>query len=425
MSRPYNQILLEDIAIPKGIQTGPFGSQLKAEEYVDVGIPVVMPKDILGGFLSSETVARISETKARKLKKHKIISGDIIFPRRGDLRRIGVARDENNGWICGSGCLRARVKNDVFPGYLHQYLQLDSVGKWLERNALGQTMLNLNTEIISKMPITLPSLPEQKAIADLLSTWDEAIEKTERLIQAKEKRFQWLLRTLISEPQNTLNTQKADLERSGQSVPCIPWLEKEPQNTLNTQKNKAWEKVRLGKICNVTKGKQLNVVHMNEAGAYYALNGGMEPSGRTDNWNTEAETITISEGGNSCGYVNYNKERFWSGGHCYSLLNLKSGTSKHYLYFYLKMNEPKLMRLRVGSGLPNIQKKDVDSFVVVLPSLAEQERIADTLSVAQHEIDLLKQLSNKFKTQKRGLMQKLLTGEWRIKPEIINRYKEV
>jgi len=91
------------------------------------------------------------------------------------------------------------VKNDVFPGYLHQYLQLDSVGKWLERNALGQTMLNLNTEIISKMPITLPSLPEQKAIADLLSTWDEAIEKTERLIQAKEKRFQWLLRKLISE----------------------------------------------------------------------------------------------------------------------------------------------------------------------------------------------------------------------------------
>lgn len=221
MSRPYNQILLEDIAIPKGIQTGPFGSQLKAEEYVDVGIPVVMPKDILGGFLSSETVARISETKARKLKKHKIISGDIIFPRRGDLRRIGVARDENNGWICGSGCLRARVKNDVFPGYLHQYLQLDSVGKWLERNALGQTMLNLNTEIISKMPITLPSLPEQKAIADLLSTWDEAIEKTERLIQAKEKRFQWLLRTLISEPQNTQNTRKGT----------------------------AWKKVRLGEIC--------------------------------------------------------------------------------------------------------------------------------------------------------------------------------
>ena len=246
MSRPYNQILLEDIAIPKGIQTGPFGSQLKAEEYVDVGIPVVMPKDILGGFLSSETVARISETKARKLKKHKIISGDIIFPRRGDLRRIGVARDENNGWICGSGCLRARVKNDVFPGYLHQYLQLDSVGKWLERNALGQTMLNLNTEIISKMPITLPSLPEQKAIADLLSTWDEAIEKTERLIQAKEKRFQWLLRTLISEPQNTRNTRKAEQERPLQCVQCIPWLEKEPQNTQNTRKGTAWKKVKIG-----------------------------------------------------------------------------------------------------------------------------------------------------------------------------------
>jgi len=366
-----------------------------------------------------------------KTKDFLLRPGDFLISRSNTLDKVGrvaLFRGEIENCSYPDLIMRFRVdETRVANEYLEDFLKSPTVRRHIQSCASGTSgsMVKISKKVVEKIPIILPSLPEQKAIADLLSTWDEAIEKTERLIQAKVKRFQWLLRTLISEPQNTLNTQKADLERSGQSVPCIPWLEKEPQNTLNTQKNKAWEKVRLGKICNVTKGKQLNVVHMNEAGAYYALNGGMEPSGRTDNWNTEAETITISEGGNSCGYVNYNKERFWSGGHCYSLLNLKSGTSKHYLYFYLKMNEPKLMRLRVGSGLPNIQKKDVDSFVVVLPSLAEQERIADTLSVAQHEIDLLKQLSNKFKTQKRGLMQKLLTGEWRIKPEIINQHKEV
>ena len=82
------------------------------------------------------------------------------------------------------------------------------------------------------------------------------------------------------------------------------------------------------------------------------------------------------------------------------------------------------MKLRVGSGLPNIQKKDVDRFKTLLPTLPEQQQIVSALSTAQQEIDLLKQLAEKYKTQKRGLMQKMLTGEWRIKPEIVNQYME-
>ncbi|NLM15304.1 MAG: restriction endonuclease subunit S [Clostridiaceae bacterium] len=392
MSRPYNQILLEDIAIPEGIQTGPFGSQLKAEEYVDVGIPVVMPKDILGGFLSSETVARISETKARKLKKHKIISGDIIFPRRGDLRRIGVARDENNSWICGSGCLRARMKNGVFPGYLHQYLQLDSVGKWLERNALGQTMLNLNTEIISKMPITLPPLPEQKAIADLLSTWDEAIEKTERLIQAKGKKFQWLLRKLISEPQNTRNTRK---------------------------------KVRLGdlfgKEINVEKGKALTKKSIIK-GDIPVVAGGQTYAYFTNRPTHTMPTITVSASGAYAGFVWYHDYPIWASD-CNVLYSVEGATK--FLYFTLKSIQHKIYALQSGGAQPHVYSKDMKNLRVFWPLPEEQEQIAEALTTVQHEIDLLKQLADKYKAQKRGLMQKMLTGEWRIKPEIIDQHKEV
>lgn len=198
MSSKPKRVLLGDVAMSKGVQTGPFGSQLKAQEYTNEGIPVVMPKDIKRGYLTETSIARISTTKANSLKKHTITTGDIIFPRRGDLRRIGVAREDNNGWICGTGCLRARLSSSVYPGFLHQYVQLDVVGRWLERNALGQTMLNLNTEIVSNLPLTLPPLPEQKAIANLLFPWDEAIEKTERLIKAKETRLQGVIQRCIS-----------------------------------------------------------------------------------------------------------------------------------------------------------------------------------------------------------------------------------
>ena len=80
-----------------------------------------------------------------------------------------------------------------------------------------------------------------------------------------------------------------------------------------------WISKELSQIAKITKGQQLNKTCLFSHGDYYVLNGGVEPSGYYDKWNTEANTISISEGGNSCGYVNYNSERFWSGGHCYSL----------------------------------------------------------------------------------------------------------
>jgi type I restriction enzyme S subunit len=276
------------------------------------------------------------------------------------------------------------VVADPKPGISVNWLYYQLIHANLNKYATGAAQPGLSVKNIKELLFLVPPLPEQKAIADLLATWDEAIEKTEQLIQAKETQFKWLLQELISD-------------------------------SKITHKDTKWNEIKLGQICNVTKGKQLNV----------ALNGGVEPSGRTDDWNTEAKTITISEGGNSCGYVNFNTERFWSGGHCYSLLNIKKNIDIHYLYFYLKLHEPKLMKLRVGSGLPNIQKKDVDKFAVACPSLPEQLKIGLSLTLAQQEINILKQLIKKYKSQKRGLMPKMLTGEWRVKPEIVKHYMEV
>ena len=142
----------------------------------------------------------------------------------------------------------------------------------------------------------------------------------------------------------------------------------------------------LSAICNIVKGKQVNGEELSGKGKYYVMNGGITPSGYYDQCNTPANTISISEGGNSCGYVQYNKSSFWSGGHCYTLQDISSGVETQYLFHYLKRYESNIMNLRIGTGLPNIQKKDLENFRIVLPPSNVQKEIATCLTAIEHKI---------------------------------------
>lgn len=161
-----------------------------------------------------------------------------------------------------------------------------------------------------------------------------------------------------------------------------------------------WEVVRLGDVCEIKKGEQLNKILLDEVEGYPVINGGILPSGFTNTYNTPPNTITISEGGNSCGFVNYMQEYFWSGGHCYTLQNLK--ILDMFLFQVLKHNEKKIQGFRVGSGLPNIQKKILEKFLISTPDKMEQEKIAEILSEADNEITLLEQKLESLKYQKKG-----------------------
>ena len=176
-----------------------------------------------------------------------------------------------------------------------------------------------------------------------------------------------------------------------------------------------WQEFRLGDICEIKKGEQLNKLTLSDdtKGKFAVINGGILPSGYTDKFNSHENTITISEGGNSCGFVNLIREKFWSGGHCYTIVESKANTL--YLYYFLKFKEKFIQELRVGSGLPNIQKKDIEKFKIFLPALTEQKKIAQILSICDKEIDTLKSKLQCLKTQKKGLMQQLLSAKVRVK----------
>ena len=169
------------------VQTGPFGSQLHASDYVPVGIPSIMPKNIGENRVDITNIARITPEDAKRLSRYLVKPGDIVYSRRGDVERRALIRKEEEGWLCGTGCLRIRSgKGIVDPRYASYYLGHLSVRDWIVRHAIGATMPNLNTSILSSLPFVLPPLDEQKAIAHILGTLDDKIELNQQMNQTLE-----------------------------------------------------------------------------------------------------------------------------------------------------------------------------------------------------------------------------------------------
>ena len=178
----------------RGLQTGPFGSQLRASEYVAEGVPVLMPKDMTNGYASDENSARIPEEKAEELSRHKVQEGDILFARRGEIGRVGLITKHQVGWLCGTGCLRFRPRDRAVSRYLRQWVAWPKASRWLNEHAVGQTMLNLNTSTLGRLPVALPGDAERSAIVHVL----ESIERQIRTLQEKVEGLGQAKRSLMS-----------------------------------------------------------------------------------------------------------------------------------------------------------------------------------------------------------------------------------
>jgi type I restriction enzyme S subunit len=143
--------------------------------------------------------------------------------------------------------------------------------------------------------------------------------------------------------------------------------------------------VKLKEIASYSKGSQVNGVELLEDGEYDYLNGGINPSGKWNEYNVSANTIAISEGGNSCGYVNYMNTPFWCGAHCYYLFETIDNT--RYLYYALKSQQKRIMQLRSGACMPNIKKSDLGDFEFMFEcDEEEQSRIVNILGKVENII---------------------------------------
>lgn len=181
------------------IQTGPFGSQLHASDYVSEGIPVVMPKDISMRRVDADTAARIHVRDVQRLSRHQLAVGDIVFSRRGDVEKHALIGETERGWICGTGCLLVRPGAKwKSPGYLSRSLDLPITKQWLTQHAVGATMPNLNTGILTSVPVLLPSEDVVVAFDHVTTALDERISENNATAQTLATLRDTLLPRLIS-----------------------------------------------------------------------------------------------------------------------------------------------------------------------------------------------------------------------------------
>ncbi|MFA5242806.1 MAG: restriction endonuclease subunit S [Sulfuricella sp.] len=171
------------------LQTGPFGTQLKASEYVDEGIPVINVRNIGFGDVRKEDLEYLNEAKAEKLHQHRLRKGDIVFGRKGAVERHALIDESVDGWIQGSDCLRLRINSqDVCERYLSHYLKTQAHQDWMQALcSFGATMSSLNQDIVRRISFPAPPIEVQRKIAATLTAYDELIENNQRRIALLEK----------------------------------------------------------------------------------------------------------------------------------------------------------------------------------------------------------------------------------------------
>ena len=302
--------------------------------------------------------------------------------------------------ICGLHTIHGRDNKDrTVVGFKGYAFSSTAFHNQIRRIAQGTKIYSISTKNFSECYIGIPSKVEQAKIASLLHLIDERIVTQNKIIY----KLKSLIRGIA---QNMVHRGKPNVRLSDCMICNSSTLQESEvlERLFNAIKG---DVVVLEDIGDVVKGKQINGEFLSESGKYYVMNGGIEPSGFYNDYNVEANTISISEGGNSCGYVQFNACPFWSGGHCYTIQNTTDNVKTEYLYQFLKSKESEIMKLRIGSGLPNIQKKDLAKFKITIPNISEQKVISAFLSSFERKADVEMNFVNLLLEEKQYLLRQM------------------
>ena len=346
---------------------------LKQSEYTESGPYLIAGKHITNGIINWDECDHLSMERYDESPEIALKTGDVIFSKDGSLGNPALIRELPDKATINGTMMLVRLHDKVTPNFFYQVLNSYSFLRLLHILKSGSSIPHIFQRDMENFKFKIPqSLTEQNQISSFLEVVDEKIE----LLKQKQKQYENFKKYLMQQ----IFAQKLRFD---------------------------YDIVKLKDISKINKGKQLNKDNMIENGKYYVLNGGKDPSGYTNEWNTPENTITISEGGNSCGYVNFNTEKFWSGGHCYYLTNISENVDNYYLYSYLKFKEEFIMRLRVGSGLPNIQKGDIENIKIQIVSKDNQNKISNLLLSVDKKIDSIQIQKESFENFKQGLLQQM------------------
>jgi Restriction endonuclease S subunits len=349
------------------------------------GVPFVQSRDV-GGVIDVNALQRTSPEIARQYRRSKIATGDILFSLRGNIGQSSITPTELEGANIARGVARIRVGAKSDPEFVRYVLQGPELQRLIARNANGSTFRELSIEEIRKLPIPDVSLLEQRKIAEILRTWDNALERLTALRAAKVRRISSLRQRLFEEEYSSHNRlQRAkDLfetvsERGRTDLPLLAVMQ------------------------------DIGIVRRDELDRRVAM-----PDGDTSTYKVVRPgdfviSLRSFEGGleysSIIGLVSP----------AYTVLRSTTDLVGDYYRHFFKSRSfiGRLDKLIFGIR-KQIAFRDFGDMYIPAPPVAEQEAQARALGSLEANLALEDERIAALTRQKRGLMQKLLTGEWRV-----------
>ncbi len=382
------------------LKAGPFGSAVTKGSYVDAGYKVYGQQEVVSGNVNAERYY-ISPKAFSDLKSCAVEAGDILITMMGTVGRLLVVPPGAEPGIINPRLMRISLDKTISdPAFVSAFLGSSHIQRLLERRAHGGTMLGLNADALGSLKIPVPPLREQRKIAEILRAWDEAIENLEALRVAKRDRLTGLAQRLLGiggafpdswnqRPLSTISTRVRRQNGGGDH----------PVMTISAKSGFRLQSDKFSRDMAGSSVDRYIVLHEGEF-AYNKGNSLTAPYGCIFPLNRPTALVPF----------------------VYFCFALKADLNREFfahLFAAGALNHQLSRLINSGvrnDGLLNLNPEDFFGCKVPVPPAEEQSAIASALTAAKHEIGLLQTEIEAFNRQKRGLMQKLLTGQWRVSP---------
>jgi type I restriction enzyme S subunit len=369
----------------------------------DTGVPMLSAVNIQNGkIIFDENVSFISEKDYKEMhKNYEIQEGDILLTIVGTLGRVvEVPKIDKKFTVQRSVAILRPNTRLVNPRYLKYYIQSYYFQNQLKIRSNVTAQAGIYLGELGKIPIRFPNLPEQRKIAAILSTVDEAIEKTEAIIEQTEKVKKGLMQQLLTKGIGHTKFKKTEIGE-------IP---------------EEWEVKRLSEISLINMGQSPSSAVCNDLGEGIPFFQGNAEFGMKHpipkRWCTEPTKlankgdILISVRA-PVGELNIANQTCCIGRGLAAITPTK--INNDYLYFAMQIYKSSLLKVSQGSTFTAINKQDLHNLLLPVPSLIEQKKISAILLSLDSKFEKEKKKLNQLQFMKTGLMQVLLTGKVRVK----------
>lgn len=397
------------------VQTGPFGAQLHAEDYVPEGIPLILIKNIKNNGLDDRNIPKITEADAKRLSRYRLQLGDIVFSRVGRVGSCFLATEREVGWVFSGQTLRMRTDSQkVDPKYLLFGLRTEKIQRDLIGESVGSTRSSINTTILENLTINVPPLPEQKKIAAILTSVDEVIEKTQAQINKLKDLKTGMMQELLTKGIGHTEFKDSPVGR----IP-VEWDYRKISecvvrfyqgiNTVADKVQYTEEGVEILQAKHMTSG----YIHWDGAKKV----GPDDYEKYQDKYNPKEKDILFSNIGTigKSTIVNFDL-RFLIAWNVF-LMRVQKYVLPDFMSYYLQRLDQLNFYddLASGNATKFVNKTALGEIPVPVPNEKEQERIVSALQSLDAQCSAASSKLKQVHSLKKALMQDLLTGKVRVK----------